>query len=71
VPPDARNCDRRLRGIYPGWYQGRAVYSAKGQNPTTNASDMGFADGVQNELATVVGSPTTGYTATFTVGVSV
>jgi protocatechuate 3,4-dioxygenase beta subunit len=47
------------------------VYASKGQNPTTNASDNVFSDGVQNELATVVGSPTSGYTATFTVGVSV
>jgi protocatechuate 3,4-dioxygenase beta subunit len=47
------------------------VYASKGQNPTSNASDNVFADGVQNELASVVGSPTSGYTATFTVGVSV
>jgi protocatechuate 3,4-dioxygenase beta subunit len=47
------------------------VYASKGQNPTSNASDMVFADGVQNELASVVGSPTSGYTATLTVGVSV
>jgi protocatechuate 3,4-dioxygenase beta subunit len=47
------------------------VYAAKGQNPTSNASDMVFADGVQSELATLVGSPTSGYTAAFTVGVSV
>jgi protocatechuate 3,4-dioxygenase beta subunit len=47
------------------------IYASKGQNPTSNASDMVFADGVQSELASVVGSPTSGYTATFTVGVSV
>jgi protocatechuate 3,4-dioxygenase beta subunit len=47
------------------------VYASKGQSPTTNASDNVFSDGVQNELASVVGSPTTGYTATLTVGVSV
>ena len=46
------------------------VYAAKGQSPTGNASDNVFADGVQNELATLVGSPTSGYTATSTVGVS-
>jgi hypothetical protein len=38
---------------------------------TSNASDMVFADGVQSELATLAGSPTSGYTAAFTVGVSV
>jgi protocatechuate 3,4-dioxygenase beta subunit len=47
------------------------VYASKGENPTSNATDNVFADGVQNELANVVGSPTSGYTATFTVGVSV
>lgn len=45
------------------------VYAAKGQNPTGNGSDNVFADGIQNQLATLVGSPTSGYTATFTVGV--
>jgi protocatechuate 3,4-dioxygenase beta subunit len=49
---------------------GTGVYAAHGQNPTTNASDNVFADGVASELATVVGDPTTGYTATFTVGVA-
>ncbi len=47
------------------------VYAPKGQSPTSNASDNVFADGVQNELASLVGSPTSGYTATLTVGVSV
>ena len=47
------------------------VYASKGQNPTSNASDNVFADGVQNEMATLVGSPTSGYDATFTVGVSI
>ncbi len=30
---------------------------------------MVFADGVQNELATVTGDATAGYTATLTIGV--
>jgi hypothetical protein len=47
------------------------VYAAKGQNPTSNASDGVFADGVAGELASLVGSPTSGDTASFTVGVSV
>jgi len=46
------------------------VYAAKGQNPTSNAGDMVFADSVSSETATISGSPSGGYTATFTVGVS-
>jgi protocatechuate 3,4-dioxygenase beta subunit len=48
------------------------VYASKGQNPTSNSGDMVFADSVASELATVTGGdPTTGYTATFTVGISI
>jgi protocatechuate 3,4-dioxygenase beta subunit len=47
------------------------VYAAKGQNPTRNATDNVFADGVQSQLASLSGSPTSGYTATFTLGVAV
>ncbi|MGH9256727.1 MAG: intradiol ring-cleavage dioxygenase [Vicinamibacterales bacterium] len=47
------------------------VYAAKGQNPTTNAGDNVFADSVASEMASVAGSPTGGYTATFTVGIAV
>src|SRR5262245_29546705 len=47
------------------------VYAAHGQNPTSNAGDMVFADSASSELATVTGDATNGYTATFTVGVSV
>jgi protocatechuate 3,4-dioxygenase beta subunit len=47
------------------------VYAAKGQNPTSNSGDMVFSDSVSSELATVSGDPTSGYTATFTVGVSI
>lgn len=46
------------------------VYASHGQNSTTNASDNVFADGVQDELATVTGD-TSGYTAALTIGVSV
>ena len=45
------------------------VYASKGQNSTTNASDMVFSDGTQNELATLTGSTASGYTATLTIGV--
>jgi protocatechuate 3,4-dioxygenase beta subunit len=48
------------------------VYAAKGQNPTSNASDMVFSDGVSSELATITGGDaTSGYTASFTVGVGI
>ena len=46
------------------------VYASKGLNTTTNASDNVFSDGVQDEMATLTGDPTTGYTATITIGVS-
>ena len=47
------------------------VYAAKGRNPTSNAGDMVFADSLASELATITGGDTTsGYTATFTVGIS-
>jgi len=47
------------------------VYAAKGQNSTTNASDMVFSDGTSTEMATLTGDTTSGYTATITLGVSV
>jgi protocatechuate 3,4-dioxygenase beta subunit len=47
------------------------VYAAKGQNPTANARDNVLADSVASEMADVTGNPTSGYNATFTVGVAV
>lgn len=47
------------------------VYASKGQNPTSNTSDMVFSDGTSTELAALNGSPSSGYTATLTVGVAV
>ena len=47
------------------------VYASKGQNTTTNASDNVFSDGVQDEMATVSGDTSSGYTGTITIGVSV
>src|SRR5438093_7679315 len=47
------------------------VYASKGQSPTSNARDNVFSDGVQDEMATVAGDTTSGYTATLTIGVSV
>jgi protocatechuate 3,4-dioxygenase beta subunit len=46
------------------------VYAPRGQNPTTNAGDNVFADSLASELATVVGDPTSGYAAAFTVGIA-
>ena len=45
------------------------VYAPRGANPTANARDMVFADSLAAELATVAGNPTSGYTATFRVGI--
>ena len=47
------------------------VYAAHGQNSTTNARDNVFADGVQDEMATVSGNTTSGYTASLQIGISV
>jgi protocatechuate 3,4-dioxygenase beta subunit len=46
------------------------VYASRGQNPTTNAQDGVFGDGFTDELATLTGDPSSGYTATFRVGVT-
>ena len=46
------------------------VYASRGVNPTSNASDGIFADSLSQELATVSGSTTSGYNATFQVGVA-
>ena len=49
---------------------GTGVYAARGSNPTTNARDGIFADSLSSEMATVSGSPSSGYTANFTVGLA-
>ena len=46
------------------------VYASKGQNPTKNTNDGIFADGVTSELATLTGSASSGYSATFQVGIT-
>jgi protocatechuate 3,4-dioxygenase beta subunit len=46
------------------------VYASKGQNTTSNAGDMVFSDGIQNELAALTGNSTSGYTATLTIGIA-
>jgi len=46
------------------------VHAAKGQNPTKNANDGIFSDGVTSELATLTGNASSGYDATFQVGIT-
>jgi protocatechuate 3,4-dioxygenase beta subunit len=46
------------------------VYASKGQNPTTNARDNVFSDGVSAELVALAGDTSTGYTGNFQVGVA-
>jgi protocatechuate 3,4-dioxygenase beta subunit len=46
------------------------VYAARGDNPTSNASDMVFSDGDQYELATMKGDTTNGYTSSLIIGIS-
>jgi protocatechuate 3,4-dioxygenase beta subunit len=46
------------------------AYAAKGQNTTTNARDNVFSDGVSEQLVSLVGDTTNGYSGTFQVGVS-
>jgi protocatechuate 3,4-dioxygenase beta subunit len=47
------------------------VYASRGTNPMTNQSDGIFSDSLASELITPAGNPSSGYTATFQVGVSV
>jgi protocatechuate 3,4-dioxygenase beta subunit len=49
---------------------GTGVYASRGSNPTTNTRDNIFADSLNAELATVSGNPSSGYTATFTIGLA-
>jgi protocatechuate 3,4-dioxygenase beta subunit len=47
------------------------VYASSGQNPTTNARDNVFSDGVTNEMITITGGDaTSGFTSAFQVGVA-
>jgi protocatechuate 3,4-dioxygenase beta subunit len=46
------------------------VYASSGQNPTTNARDNVFSDGVSEELIQLTGDTTNGYSGTFQVGVA-
>jgi len=46
------------------------VYAAKGQSTTSNARDNVFSDGISLQTLTLTGSPSAGFTGTFTVGVA-
>lgn len=46
------------------------VYASRGSNPTTNLQDGIFADSLSAELVTPVGSPVSGYTAAFQIGIA-
>jgi len=47
------------------------VYASRGNNPTRTSADGIFADGTTNELATMSGSTSSGYTAMLQLGVAV
>jgi len=46
------------------------VYASRGTNPMSNAADGIFADSLASEIVTPTGDMTSGYTATFQVGVA-
>ncbi|HXL55383.1 MAG TPA: intradiol ring-cleavage dioxygenase [Chitinophagaceae bacterium] len=47
-----------------------SLYSAHGQNTTTNETDMVFSDSYAKELVTITGDTTNSYTATYTIGIA-
>jgi protocatechuate 3,4-dioxygenase beta subunit len=49
---------------------GSGVYASRGSNPISNRADNIFADSLDSELVTPTGDPTSGYTASFTIGVA-
>jgi len=49
---------------------GSGVYASRGSNPMSNLSDGIFADSLSSELVTPAGSPSSGYTASFQIGIS-
>lgn len=59
--PDAVNAE-----VY-----GSGVYASRGTNPTTNLRDGIFADSLNSEMASITGNPSSGYGATFTIGLAV
>jgi protocatechuate 3,4-dioxygenase beta subunit len=47
------------------------VYASRGTNPMSHQSDGIFSDSLASEIVTPAGSPSSGYTAAFQVGVTV
>jgi protocatechuate 3,4-dioxygenase beta subunit len=47
------------------------VYASRGSNPMSNLADGIFADSLSSELVTPSGSPSSGYTAAWQVGISI
>jgi protocatechuate 3,4-dioxygenase beta subunit len=47
----------------------QGVYASRGANFTRNSTDNVFSDGTTNEMATLNGSPSGGYTATLQIGI--
>src|SRR6266498_2284580 len=47
----------------------QGAYARRGTNPLSNASDGIFADSLSSELVTPSGSPSSGYTANFQIGI--
>ena len=47
-----------------------ALYSAHGINSTRNAADNIFSDSLANEIVTLSGNTTSGYTGTFSIGIA-
>jgi protocatechuate 3,4-dioxygenase beta subunit len=49
----------------------QGAYARRGSNPTSNAADGIFADSLSAELVTPSGSPSSGYTASYQINISV
>jgi hypothetical protein len=61
---------RRILIIDDAEVYGSGVYASRGTNPTTNMRDGIFADSLNSELASITGNPSSGYAATFTIGLA-
>jgi protocatechuate 3,4-dioxygenase beta subunit len=50
---------------------GTGAYASRGSNPLSNRADGIFADSLDSELVTPTGDPTSGYAASFTIGIAI
>lgn len=66
---EVRHCQRGPNGPRPD--SNRALTITRGTNPTSNLADGLFADSLSAELVTPTGNVTSGYTASFQIGVAV